>query len=103
MGCCAVGTCTGVGCLCADIAKRFPPAVKCGKVAPADGELCALVDGHPRWQTCKSRKTLDGTARTEDSSTRDGAPKLAGEKVHTERSRKKNRQGPLYVPRSARV
>lgn len=89
--------------LCYVMPLLFAEKPPCGKATPADGEPCALVANHPAWQVCKSRRALDGRAKDADTSTRDGAPKLAAEKVHDTVSRKKNRQGPLYVPSDRRV
>lgn len=99
MGCCAVGTCEDASCWCQ---TPVPVPAACGLTA-FDGDPCVLVVTHPEWQTCKSRKMLQPRDKAEDTTTRDGAPKLAAAKVHTEKSRKKNRQGPLYVAPDRRV
>lgn len=90
--------------MCYVMPLLFAPKPPCGKAAPKDGQPCALVVDHPSWQTCKSRDTLDGRAKAEDASTRDGEPKLAAarERQHP-MFEKRKRQGPNYVPHSRRV
>jgi hypothetical protein len=70
---CAVGTCVDPDCyLCTVVAKIKPPSA-CAK--PVEGGRCSLVLGHPRWVACRSKS--GGRA---EQATRDGAPKLAGER-----------------------
>src|SRR5262245_22207336 len=77
VGCCATGTCTDPQCpLCVELPKRFPPVVPCPQIVWTGKRRapCRLVAGHPG--LCKpSSRVVE-----EKPDTRDGAPKLAGER-----------------------
>lgn len=70
---------------------------KCGCPLGSKTEAtCDLVANHPSWVPCRS----SSGEKKEANATRGGAPPS---KVHMEVSRKKTRQGPLYVPHNRRV
>lgn len=98
MGCCAVGTCTNPDCyICRIMPERFR-VVPCRKAA-ADGEPCRFVKDHPG--PCKSK--AQGRSKTENVS-RDGDPKLAGERPRQHPAFvKRRRAGPHWIPHDRRV
>jgi hypothetical protein len=64
----------GAGCRLCDVIAKILPPLPCG--ADVAGVPCSLVRGHPWWvQHRGPRKTA-----AEENATRDGAPKLSGEK-----------------------
>jgi hypothetical protein len=97
MGCCAVATCSDPACAVCTVSQRFPPVQACGR--NVDGDPCALVKGHPSWVRCRTRKGAKA-----EKATRDGDPKLAGERTRGNLAfRKRQRAGPNWIPHDRRV
>lgn len=93
MACCAApGGCGKAECrLCTVIALLPETPPMCGRRCTIDGDTCVLAAGHPVWVPCRCAATK---AKAEQA-TRDGDPKLAGEKPRKPLAfEKRHRKGP---------